>query len=158
MSEHSWAAENMAAYGAGGLNADERERLARHAAACGGCARALADMRGMDQTLEDLFADVLPAPGLESRIIENLRLAPAPRPWRFGFYAKAAAGIAALVALGVLGALMQGFAHEGGLLFPGQATPKDKNNDLNVQFVGGTPYHPGAELVGGTILVDASES
>src|SRR2546425_4156309 len=110
MSDHNWVLENLAAYGAGGLNSDERGRIERHTSGCQGCGKALAEARGLDHALESLFADVRPAPGLESRMIEGLRAAPrGPQP--IPRWVRVAACVAAVVFLGLVGFA----AHQMGL-------------------------------------------
>ena len=52
MSEHAWVLENAAAHCAGGLKADEVERLDKHTAKCQACADLVAEFRGFDQLFE----------------------------------------------------------------------------------------------------------
>jgi hypothetical protein len=118
MSDHAWFEESLAGYSAGGLSAEERERFERHAARCQTCARALADWRGLDDTMEDLFAEARPAAGLEDRLIRRLRQGP-PRRQRWPLMARFGACAAAVLFLGLLGAALQGSATNGGLPFPG---------------------------------------
>src|SRR6516162_3179887 len=113
MSEHAWFDEHLAGYHAGGLTAQERERFERHAACCKDCARSLNDWAGFDRSLDDLFAEVRPEVGWEGRLLQGLRTAPPPRRlrWTRGF--SIAAAIAALVLLGVIGAILQRFVEDG---------------------------------------------
>src|SRR2546430_16877737 len=104
MSEHAWVLENIAGYHAGGLEAAERERLQQHIAACEPCALALEKARGIDQTLEALFADVRPDPALEDRMVRALRTRPLRSIWHTPVSRRALIGVAAVLLLGVLGA------------------------------------------------------
>src|SRR2546421_11138423 len=56
MSDHNWVLENLESYSAGGLDAQERERLESHLPECSSCSQALHDIRASDQQLENLFA------------------------------------------------------------------------------------------------------
>jgi hypothetical protein len=98
-SEHAWVLENIETFTAGGLDADERERLEIHVANCPPCAGALADARMLDQTMTDLFAEAQPPSALEDRMLQALRAGARRRKipvWRFLVPA-------AVVALGVVG-------------------------------------------------------
>jgi hypothetical protein len=92
MSEHAWFHDNLAGHGAGGLTAEERERFENHAAGCADCAQALADWRGLDGAMNQLFEDVRPAADLESRMIEALRIRPR-RQWSVPRFAACAAAV-----------------------------------------------------------------
>jgi len=81
MSEHAWVEDSLESYLAGGLDRAERDRLERHVAECGDCARALEQARGIDGRLEGLFAPVRPAAALEDRMIQAIR--EQPLRWRF---------------------------------------------------------------------------
>ncbi len=122
MSEHTWVLESIAAYSAGGLQSAERERVERHAAGCDECGRSLAEHRGMEETMETLFADVRPAPGLESRVIEKLRTAAPPSRIRWRTVGRIAAGFAAVLFLGVVGAGAHSLMTEGKLPFLQEST------------------------------------
>ncbi len=61
MSNHLWIQENLAAYLAGGLTADERTRFEKHCADCVACVRALAAARKMEDAMTNLFTDARPA-------------------------------------------------------------------------------------------------
>src|SRR5438270_13368419 len=102
MSEHAWFQENLAGHSAGGLSVEERERFERHASRCADCARLLAEWRGLDHTLDDLFAEARPGLGLEDRLIHNLRSRP-PRRRRWPLVAQLSACAAAVLLLGVVG-------------------------------------------------------
>ena len=119
MSEHAWFQENLSAYSADGLSVDERERFDRHRVACSACAQLLADARAFDESMDNLFAPIRPAPGFDNRVIANLRAA---RPRRRAFWSRGmriAIGVAAVLVLGVLGTVLQGFMAKGNLVFPG---------------------------------------
>lgn len=123
MSEHTWFQENLAAYTADGLTIDERERFERHRVACAPCAKLLGQMQGFDATMAELFTEILPDSGWENQVIENLRAAP---PWHrvvWSKWVRIAAGVAALVFLGILGAAMYRFLVDGNLFFPGVSEP-----------------------------------
>jgi hypothetical protein len=119
MSEHAWVLENLASYSAGGLEAAERERLEQHTAACVPCARALHDVHVLDQTLEGLFADVRPGPALEDGLIHALRAEPLRGVQGSPFAVRVAAGAAAVLLLGILGASVSSLLAGGSLPFPG---------------------------------------
>jgi hypothetical protein len=118
MSEHAWFEQHLAGYHTGGLTAEERERFERHAAGCKDCARSLNDWAGFDHSMDGLFAEVRPEAGLENRLLQGLRTATS-RPRRRLPVFRIAAGIAALVMLGVVGAVMQNLLENGNLPLPG---------------------------------------
>ncbi len=140
MSDHAWAQENLVGFLAGGLTGDERGRLERHAAGCAACAKALAEWGAVDKGLDDLFAEVRPEAGWENRVIQSLRAAPSPRRSRWLVVGRYAAALAALVFLGVLGAVVHGLAVRGNLPFPGTKQGSDG-------------FKFGVDMVGGTMLV-----
>src|SRR5262245_31789468 len=117
MSEHAWVLENAAAHCAGGLKAEEVERLEKHTAKCQACADLVAEFRALDQRLDDLFAGVRPPSGFENRVIQKLRTAPTPRRRRWVIAVRWAAAVAALVLLGVIGACVQRFVEDENLPF-----------------------------------------
>jgi hypothetical protein len=130
MSEHIWFQENLAGYCAGGLTIEERERFDRHRIACSTCAKMLAEYQGFDEAIDSLFAPTRPRPGWENRVIDNMRLARRKR-LPFSWWLGAAGSVAALVMLGVVGALLYDAVQEGELTFPGQvaqARTQAKNN------------------------------
>jgi hypothetical protein len=118
MSEHAWVIDNLAAYVAGGLDAEECERVDVHVASCEPCAAALQDARAFDHGMDSLFAPTRPAPALEDRIIQVFRVASKPRSQPH-WSRKLAWGAAATVALGATGAAVSRLSPEGGLPFPG---------------------------------------
>src|SRR5262245_49507355 len=76
------------------------------------------DVRALDETLVALFKPVRPGPTLEDRMIRSLRLK-SLRRWRWPFPAPMAVGAAAVVLLGVVGAVLSRGLEEGVLSFPG---------------------------------------
>ena len=72
--DHEWARENLQAHLAGGLPADERARLEAHLAVCAECIAEIDATRRFERSMDDLFAPVRPKPGLEERVIRQLRL------------------------------------------------------------------------------------
>ncbi len=132
MSEHAWFEEHLAGYGAGGLTPQERERIEHHAAGCEDCSGALADWAGFERSLDGLFAEVRPPAGWEGRLLQGLRTAPQQR-LRWSTIVRVAAGIAAVVILGVLGALLHGVLEKGSLPFPGlwAEGPREKTQASN---------------------------
>ncbi|MBV9123106.1 MAG: DUF4349 domain-containing protein [Planctomycetes bacterium] len=119
MAEHTWILENIAAYAAGGLETAERNRLEQHVASCPACARELQEALGVDRELLNLFAAARPGPALEDRLIAQLRSAPGRR--RFGLPLRIAAGAAAVLLVGALGAGASAVIAGGELPFPGTA-------------------------------------
>src|SRR5205823_5187198 len=79
MSDHAWVQEHIATAVAGGLTADEAERLDAHVRDCPACAAALAEARTLDRGLGSLFAPVRPGPELEDEVIGALRATRARR-------------------------------------------------------------------------------
>jgi hypothetical protein len=118
MSEHAWVIDNLAAYVAGGLDAEECERVDVHVASCEPCAAALQDARAFDHGMESLFASTRPAPALEDRIIQVFRATSRPRSQPH-WGRKLAWGAAATVALGATGAGVSYLSQGDGLRFPG---------------------------------------
>ena len=55
---HDWTLENLDAYLAGGLSADERHTVEAHVNGCAECAD-MADARKLEQTLDAVFAEGL---------------------------------------------------------------------------------------------------
>ena len=76
MSDHAWVQEHVAAYLAGGLDAQEAERLEAHARDCPACGAALAEGRTLDRGLRACSPALRPDPGLEDRAVARLRTAP----------------------------------------------------------------------------------
>src|SRR5437879_3738847 len=116
MSDHNWVLENLESYSAGGLNAEERERLEAHLPECSSCSQALQDIRVSDQQLENLFAPVRPKPGFEDRMISSLRTASNKNGFRLPMIGWIGASAAAAVVVGVVGASMERVVLHGSLL------------------------------------------
>jgi len=118
MAKHAWVLENVASYLADGLDSAERESLEQHVASCPQCAEAVQQARSLDDTMRVLFADVQPDPALEDRMIQALRQSARPR-WRpLLVYRNLALGTAAVLLLGVLGAIIADIIEQGVLPFP----------------------------------------
>jgi hypothetical protein len=129
MSEHAWVLENLACYVAGGLSAEEHQRLESHVAECASCAQALEELRSVDGQMEDLFAAARPDAALEDRSIQALReLPPRRRKLRFFPYRKLMWAVAAAVLAGCLGA---GLTQLESLPFPG-ADPQQTSDGGNL--------------------------
>jgi glycine cleavage system regulatory protein/predicted anti-sigma-YlaC factor YlaD len=118
MAKHAWIQENLAAYLAGGLDAEEASRLEDHVAACPICARDLAEARQADQTLTALFSTALPDAGLEDRLVQGLRKARAQRFPQLRRYRMVAAAVAAVFLLALVGTMVSGISDGVGLDFP----------------------------------------
>jgi hypothetical protein len=116
MSDHNWVLENLESYSAGGLDAQERERLEAHLPGCASCSQALQDIRASDQELESLFAPVRPKPGFEDRMISTLRTASTKNGFRMPMIGWIGASAAAAVMVGVVGASMERVVQLGSLL------------------------------------------
>ena len=104
MSEHAWVQEHVAAYLAGGLDAQEAERLEAHARECPACGAALADSRRLDDCLSNLFVGAHPALELEDRAVARLRTA-TPHRLAFNRPVKWAGAVAAVLLLAAIGAV-----------------------------------------------------
>ena len=116
MVDHVWVEENLDTYLAGDLTTKERENVERHVAGCEACTQALAEARRLEQVMNRLFADARPDANLDDRIIRDLSKEPAralqrPTLWRF------AAAAAAVLVVGMVGAVVQAISTEGGLPF-----------------------------------------
>ncbi|MFO0825862.1 MAG: DUF4349 domain-containing protein [Gemmataceae bacterium] len=128
MSEHAWVDEHVAAYVAGGLTAQEAERLEAHVATCSECEDAVTATRELDRELNRLFVDVRPSPQLEDVVVNRLRAEgaapapPTPMPMKKRRSASWAAWcivpVAALVFLAAFGAFASMVAKDG-LPMPG---------------------------------------
>lgn len=114
MSDHEWARENLDAYVAGGLPANERGRIEQHLAACAECTQALTQARRLESSMAELFADARPDAKMEERMIHRLRKVRPPRRWPA--WTRFAVGAAAMVLLGLVGAIVQAVATGG--VFP----------------------------------------
>jgi hypothetical protein len=116
MVDHAWVQENLDTYLASDLTTKERENVERHVAGCEACTQALAEARRLEQMMNRLFADARPDANLDDRIIRDLLKEPAralqrPTLWRF------AAAAAAVLVVGMVGAVVQAISTEGGLAF-----------------------------------------
>src|SRR5579871_2268472 len=109
MSNHIWVQEHVAAYLAGGLDAQEAERLEAHARECAECAEVVADARRLDAGLSALFADAHPDSRLEDRTLAKLRSEPQQSGPILNRWAKLAIALAAMLLLGVVGAVADRF-------------------------------------------------
>src|SRR5207244_992078 len=89
-----------------------------HVTGCKACAAALAEQRALDQTMRGLFADVRPAPGLESRMIQGLRVR-SRRVVPSSRFLRVAACAAAVLLLGVIGFTVQALGLGNDLQLPG---------------------------------------
>ena len=118
-SDHVWSQEQIAAYIAGGLDAQEAERLEAHARECPACAAAIAAARSLDSGLSSLFAEARPGLELEDRAIHKFRTT-SHRPLLGGWVKRTVAALAAMIILGALGAFA-GSLIDGGLPMPGFA-------------------------------------
>jgi hypothetical protein len=103
MPNHDWIRENLDAYLAGGLPAEERHDLEQHIATCAECAQVLADSRKMEKLMDDLFVASRPDAALEQRAIVKLRKARLRRASMLRFVGAAAA----VLVLGLVGAAVQ---------------------------------------------------
>ncbi len=112
MSEHEWVQENLDAYVAGALSAAELGRVAQHVADCADCKQALTQAQKLETTMAELFADARPDAKLEDRMIRGLRKVRVPMRWPA--WVRFAAGAAAVVLLGVVGAIVQAVAGNAG--------------------------------------------
>jgi anti-sigma factor RsiW len=121
MSDHAWGQEHIACYIAGGLDAEERSRFEEHLIDCPDCAKALDETQHLDRTLESLFADARPRPGLEDRMIRHLRAAPRRLPIIQSTHVRWLMAAAAVLFLGIFGAAMSAIVETGQLPFPGMA-------------------------------------
>jgi Domain of unknown function (DUF4349)/Putative zinc-finger len=139
MSEHEWVRENLDAYVAGALSAAELGRVAQHVADCADCKEALTCAQKMETTMAELFADARPDAKLEDRMIRRLRKVRVP--FRWSTWMRFAAGAAAVVMLGIVGAVVQAVAAGGS--FPGinreSAARTQSANDL--KRIATTFYH-----------------
>jgi hypothetical protein len=121
MSEHAWTQEQIAGYVIGGLTAEERERAERHIGECSDCAAALAAGRGMDHSLQALFADVRPGLELEDDAVRSTRTVRTRRFTVTNWAPRMAVAAVLLLALGVVGAMSNAVVSDGRLPMPGTA-------------------------------------
>ena len=108
--DHEWAREQLAAHLAGGLPADERARLEAHIAGCAECIAELDALRRFDASMEEMFAPIRPQPGLEERVIRQLRTFPLKRQRPLAV--RIAYGVAALFLMGLVGFAVMNYAEE----------------------------------------------
>jgi len=100
--EHTWFQQQIAAYLAGGLHAEDLPRFQQHESACPACAASLAELRKMDDDLSAVFQPVRPTEDFEDRLIA--RLHGRAMPWRgHPMLWKITSGIAAAIVLGATG-------------------------------------------------------
>jgi hypothetical protein len=137
MVDHVWVEENLDTYLAGDLTTKERENVERHVAGCEACTQALAEARRLEQMMNRLFADARPDANLDDRIIRDLLKEPAralqrPTLWRF------AAAAAAVLVVGMVGAVVQAISTEGGLPYKAVTTFGLDKSRLGVDLQGGT--------------------
>lgn len=118
MNDHDWLQENLETYLADGLDADERQRVETHIAACAECGARLKDARSHAKSMTDLLAFARPDATLEDRTLARLRKATIARPSWLRF----AMAAAAVVMLGLIGAGVQAVVADTGLRFPGVAS------------------------------------
>jgi hypothetical protein len=133
MSDHTWTQEHAAAYVAGGLSAEEAERLEAHVRDCPACAAAVAAARDLDRGLGELFAAGRPGPALEDRAVWSFRTG--RRRWKVlsGWPTRLAAGVAATVGLAVTGYAVSRLGGPDGLKAPGESlTIAWLNDERNV--------------------------
>jgi hypothetical protein len=125
MSEHAWVRESLESYVADGLDLQERHQLEEHLAECSPCARALGEVRAIDQRLESLFREARPDPAMEDRFIQALRQVPSRvRSLRLGRWSKAVVGMAAAVLLALVGLAVSTAIEQGDR----ELTAKSLNN------------------------------
>jgi hypothetical protein len=119
MSDHTWTQEHAAAFVAGGLSAEETERLEAHVRDCPACAAAVSAARDLDRGLGELFAPGRPGPALEDRAVRSFRAGRQRRKLLTGWPKRLAAGIAATVGLTVTGYAVSRLGGPEGLPRPG---------------------------------------
>src|SRR5262245_5735368 len=101
MSDHAWTQDQVSAYVMGGLSAGERDRVDAPACKCPDCAAALSAARGIDRSLQALFADVRPGWELENETVRSTRTF-RPRHFTFSSWVpRLAAAAAILLGLGM---------------------------------------------------------
>ena len=149
MIDHAWVLENLDTFLAGELTTGERENLEQHVATCESCTLALADARRLEKLMNGLFSDARPDANLDERVIQSVRKEPMrafkrPTLWRF------AAAAAAVLVVGLVGAVAQGLSFEEDLV-----THRTVLSDILKQSAG---IKPATDMVGGTILADNTAS
>ena len=134
MADHTWVQENAATYLADGLDPTEVERLEQHVASCPQCAEAVQQARSFDDDMRGLFADVQPAPALEDRVIQSLRVSARPRRKPSPLVRRLALSTSAVVmlaAFGVVGAFVTNTIEQGTFTFPGMSS-NDETVPVNI--------------------------
>src|SRR5437016_2400430 len=106
MTDHAWTEENLDAYLAGGLTAQERADLERHVADCAECAGALEQARKLETAISGLFVDAIPRVDLEDRAIAHLRRQPTAHP----LWVRYVLAAAAVLVIGMVGGVVQAIA------------------------------------------------
>src|SRR5262245_29770641 len=119
MSDHDWFRDNLALYGAGGLEADEALRFERHAAECASCAQELAQWRLFDRGLERLGAPAHFAADWDGRVLAKVHASQNPPRRRLSAIWRWSAAAAAVLFVGLLGAAVHTVAALGFVAFPG---------------------------------------
>jgi hypothetical protein len=145
MSDHAWVQDNLDAYVAGGLPAQDLGRVAQHVADCADCKQALAQAQQLETTMAELFADARPDAKLEERMIRGLRKVSVPMRWPA--WTRFAIGAAAVVMLGVVGAIVQTVVVGGA--FPGIGSEQSAlpNSTNNLKRLATTFYTRGDALI-----------
>lgn len=143
MSEHAYVLENIAAYVAGGLKADESAEIEAHLAECPDCARAVAEYRALDGRLGGLFVAERPNPALEDRVIHAVRDQSRRRRQQFSTAFKAALATAAVILLAIGGAGISSLVDQEGILSRALAANNLKATNISMM---------------GLYLYDASEA
>ena len=120
MSDHAWSQEHAVAFAAGGLTAEEAERLTAHARDCPECAAAIESARRLDRGLGELFAADRPGPALEDRAIWRFRSGRRRQtPLVAGWVRRVTAAAAVLAIVGTFGGLAGSLITDGRLPLPG---------------------------------------
>ncbi len=115
MSNHAWTQENLAAYTMGGLSAQECADLETHLAGCAECSAILNETRDVEKIMDDLFSHVHPDAGLEERALQSLQGRKNKPVRRRANWLLFVGSAAAVLVLGLVGAIAQSLL-EGGML------------------------------------------
>jgi hypothetical protein len=155
MTDHAWINENLDGYLAGELTTSEREKVEAHLAECAECGQTLADLRQLDRVMTSVFADARPDATLDERIVRELGKEPMrafrrPSAWRFVLAA------AAVLVIGLIGAVAQAMMNEGGMSFAkGLDGPiVARSQSSRIDFIGGTKLEEAGAV---TALVEEFE-
>ncbi|HVT80834.1 MAG TPA: polysaccharide biosynthesis/export family protein, partial [Phycisphaerae bacterium] len=114
--EHAWVHENLGAYLAGGLSAEERGRLDGHVNGCAECFDAFTEARDADRAAQRALAGLVPSgegSAFEDRVITFTRETTMNR-WKHPMVRRAAYATAAAVALAATGVFANIAMHQGG--------------------------------------------